>query len=149
MAAIVFNIAKGRAAYYGTLPLAADGLVAVLLSAAQADDALRDHITLGALLGTAGNTEATFTGYGRRTLSGVTVTVNNTTNAVELTGTVANWSPTTAQALVRILFCYDPDTAVGTDADLIPLVADDFVVTTATSGTLTYTTNAAGFYGAS
>lgn len=148
MAAFCFNIGKGRAAYYGTLPATNDAFIAVLLSAAQADDALRDHDDLAALLAAA-NTEATFTGYSRQTLSGVTVTVNDTTNVVSIDANDIVWNPTSAQALVRILICYDPDTTGGTDSSIIPLVADDFAITTPTSGTVTYQVNASGFYSAS
>jgi len=147
MAAFVFNIAKGRAAHYASLPAASDGLVAVLLSTAQADATLRDHDTLAAVLAAA-NTEATFAGYSRKALTGVTVTVDDTGESVSVDCDDPSWSPTAAQALVRILFCYDPATGSGTDAEIVPLVADDFALTTPTSGTVTYTVNAAGFYGA-
>lgn len=148
MAAFVFNIAKGRVAHYGTLPATNDALIAVLLSVAEADDALNNYDDLAALLAGTSD-EATFTGYSRQTLTGVTVTVNDTTNTVSVDADNVTWSPTSAQALVRILICYDPDTTGGTDSSIIPLVADDFAITTPTSGTVTYNVNAAGFFGAS
>ena len=148
MASFVPNIAKGRVAYYATLPAANDALVAVLFSAAQADATMRDHDTLAAVKAAA-NTEATFTGYSRQTLTGVTVTVDDTGETVSVDCNDPSWSPTAAQALVKIVFCYDPDTTTGTDADLVPLFADDFVLTTPTSGTVSYSVNAAGFFGAS
>jgi hypothetical protein len=66
------------------------------------------------------------------------VTVDDTNNRVDVDEADPSWSPTTAQALTRIGLFYDPDTTTGTDADLIPLFIDDFALTTATSGTLTY-----------
>jgi len=139
MAALIPNIAKGRVAHLATLPLANDGLVAVLLTAAQAEATLRDHATLAALLAASGNTEATFAGYSRKALTGVTVTVDNATDIVTVDCADPSWSPTAVQNILRIVFCYDPDTTGGTDADLIPIFIDDFAVTTPTSGTITYT----------
>lgn len=145
MAAGVFNIAKGKFAYYATLPGAADALVAVLLSAAEADDTLNNYDDLGALIAAAGNTEAAFSGYARATLANVVVTLDDTGNNVKVDCDDPGWSPTSAESLVKLLICYDGDTAAGTDANIIPLVYDDFVVTTPTSGTVTYNVAAGGF----
>lgn len=144
MAVLIPNIAKGRLAYYATLPAANDALVWVLFSGTETDDNLRDADTLSAIIALAVD-EATFTGYSRQTATGVTVTVDDTNNRVDLDAADPSWSPTSAQALTRIALCYDPDTTGGTDADLIPLLIDDFALTTATSGTLGYTVAAAGF----
>lgn len=146
--AVIPNIAKGRVAHYGTLPGAADGLVAVLFSAAEAEATLADYDNLGAVLAAAGNTEAVFTGYARQALTGVTVTVDDAGEVVNVDCADPSWSPTSAEALVKIGIFYDPDTAAGTDADLIPLFFDDFAVTTPTSGTVTYNVAAGGFFGA-
>ncbi|RMF51898.1 MAG: hypothetical protein D6746_17195, partial [Bacteroidetes bacterium] len=97
------------------------------------------------LLAATGNTEATFTGYSRQTLTGVTVTVDTVNNRVDVDCADPSWSPTSAESLVKIIFCYDPDTNTGTDADLVPLFHDDFVVTTPTSGTVTYQVAAGGW----
>ena len=148
MAALVFNIAKGRLAYLATLPAANDGLVALLLTAAQADASLRDHATVAAMLA-GGNTEATFTGYSRKALGGVTVTVDNVGDTVTVDCTDPVWNPTAAQALVRLVIAYDDDIAAGTDTSLIPLFADDFALTTPASGTVTYVVATGGFYQAS
>jgi hypothetical protein len=145
--AIIFNQAKGRLARYADLPNANDALIAVLFSTAQAEGTLQDYDTLTAVK--ASNTEATFTGYSRQTLTGVTVTVDDTGNTVSVDCNDPQWSPTSAQSLTKILICYDPDTTGGTDTDIIPLFADDFVVTTPTSGTVTYNVASGGFYTAS
>lgn len=144
MAALIPNIAKGKLAYYAGLPAANDALVWVLFSGTETDDNLRDADTLAAIVALAVD-EATFTGYARVTATGVTVTVDDTNNRVDIDAADPSWSPTSDQALTRIALCYDPDTTAGTDADLIPLFIDDFALTTATSGTLGYTVAAAGF----
>lgn len=146
MAAFIFNVAKGRFVHYATLPEANDAFVWVLLQSAglEADATLRDYDDLAALLA-ATNDEATFTGYSRVTATGVTVTVDDTNEWVSVDAADPSWSPTSAQALGKILLCYDPDTTGGTDAQIVPVFADDFVMTTPTSGTITYQVNAAGW----
>lgn len=146
--AIIFNVAKGRLARYADLPETSDALVAVLLSAAEAEGTLQDYDTLAAVLGGA-NTEAAFTGYSRQTLTNVTVTVDDGGNDVSVDCDDLEWSPTSAETLAKILICYDADTGTGTDTNITPLFADDFVVTTPTSGTVTYTVATGGFYTAS
>lgn len=146
--AIIFNVAKGRVARYADLPLTDDALVAVLLSTAEAEATLQDYVSLDAILAISGNVEATFIGYSRQALTGVTVTVDNTNNIVNVDCNDPVWSPTSQQALAKILFCYDPDTTSGSDAEIIPLFADNFSVTTPTSGTITYNVANLGFYGA-
>lgn len=147
MGAIVFNVAKGRLARYADLTAAGDELVAVLLSTAEADATLQDYDTLAALLA-GSNTEATFTGYSQQTLANVAVTVDDSGNTVKVDCDDPQWSPTSAQALAKIVFCYDPDGS-NTAASMIPLFADDFSATTPTSGTVTYNVATGGFYSAS
>lgn len=130
MANGVFNIALGRAAYYATLPAANDSLIVVLLQTAQADDTLRDHDTLAQVL--AANTEANFTNYARATAAGVAVTVNDTSNLVDVDINDVTWTNaggTTNNTLVKLLICYKPDTA-SADSAIIPLTFHDFAVTT-------------------
>lgn len=148
MAALIPNIAKGKLAYYAGLPAANDALIWVVFSGTETDDNIRDADHLTALIATSLD-EATFTGYSRQTATGVTVTVDDTNNRVDIDAADPVWSPTTAQAITRIGLFYDPDTTTGTDADLIPLFIDDFALTTATSGTLTYVVAASGFARAS
>jgi len=148
MAAIIPNIAKGKVAYYAGLPAANDALIAVLCTGSETDDNLRDADTLTAIIALAVN-EATFTGYSRQTLTGVSVTVDDTNNRVDVDANDPSWSPTAAEALTRLVICYDPDTTGGTDADLIPLFIDDFALTTPTSGTVSYTVASGGFFRAS
>jgi hypothetical protein len=145
MAALIPNMAKGKAAYYAGLPAANDALIWVLFSGTETDDNIRDADTLTAVIGTALN-EATFAGYARVTATGVSVTVDDTNNRTDVDAADPSWSPTAAEALTRIGLFYDPDTTTGTDADLVPLFIDDFALTTATSGTLTYTVATSGFF---
>lgn len=144
MAALIPNIAKGKFAYYAGLPAANDALIWVVFSGTETDDNIRDADHLTALIATSLD-EATFTGYARVTATGVSVTVDDTNNRVDVDANDPSWSPTSAQAITRIALCYDPDTTTGTDSDLIPLFVDDFALTTATSGTLTYVVASGGF----
>lgn len=150
MAAVIFNIAKGKFARYAMLPETADALVVLVLVTAglQSDATLIDYDTVSDILAAA-NDEATFTGYARVTASGVTVTVDDTNNWVDVDCADPQWSPTTAQAIGKIIVAYDNDTGAGTDANLIPLFADDFALTTPTSGTVTYQVASGGFARAS
>lgn len=144
MTQLIPNMAKGKFAYYATLPAANDALIWVVFSGTETDDNIRDADHLTAVIATSLD-EATFTGYGRVTASGVTVTVDDTNNRVDVDVADPSWSPTSAQAITRIGLFYDPDTTTGTDSDLVPVFVDDMALTTATSGTLTYTVASSGF----
>jgi hypothetical protein len=149
MADGVFNIAKGKAAYYATLPAANDALIVVLLKATglEADDTLNNYDDLAAILAAA-NDEADFTNYTRKTLASVTLTVDDTNNradadAADFTYTSAGGA--TNNSVGKALICYDPDTTAGTDSSIIPLTYHDAVFTT--DGTdQAIQLNTAGFY---
>lgn len=133
MADGVFNIAKGRVAYYATLPAANDALIVLLLTAADADSTLEDFDDLDTLLDGANNAEATFTNYARKTITSVTVTVDDANDRVDVDIADQTWSSAggaSNETTVKLLVCYDPDTTGGTDADIIPLTHHDFAVTT-------------------
>lgn len=125
MANFVFNIAKGRVAYYATLPAAADALVVVLLEAGglEADATLKDYTSLAALLAGSSNEQTTM---GRKTATGVTVNVDNITDRVDVDIADITWTAATGSPTGKLLVCYDADTASGTDSNLIPLTAHDF-----------------------
>jgi hypothetical protein len=145
----VFNIAKGKAAYYATLPAANDALIVVLLKATglEADDTLNNHDDLAALLAAA-NDEADFTNYTRKTLASVTLTVDDTNNRAD--ADVGDFTYTAAggasnNSIGKALVCYDPDTTGGADSSIIPLTDHDCVFTTdGTDQQITIAT--AGFY---
>jgi hypothetical protein len=150
MGTFVFNIAKGRVAELAALSGSNDAFLAILLksSGLETDSTLQDYDTLAAILaGT--NDEADFSGYSRATLTGVTVTVDDTNNRVDIDCDDPSWSPSAAQALGKLLICYDADTTTGTDANIVPLIGDDFVVTTPTTGQVTYQVASGGFFRAS
>lgn len=147
MAATVFNIAKGALAHYARLGSANDALVAIPLETAgiESDATLQDYDTVAALLAGTTNEQTTM---GRKTLTGVTVTVDDTNNRVDVDADDVAWAPATGNPVSRVAICYDADTMGGTDADLIPLFLDDLVATPA-GGAITYQVNVAGFFRAS
>lgn len=137
MADIVFNIAKGRIAHYGSLPAANDALLVVPLqtSGLVSDATMRDYDHLDAVL--AGATDEQTTMGRKLVTSGVTVTVDDTNDRVDIDMPDLTWTSATGNAISAILVCYVPDTTVGDttvpnsgrDDDIIPLSKHDFVVT--------------------
>lgn len=128
MANIVFNVALGKIKYYGELPAANDGLIAVPIETTGivSDATMRDYADLQTLLAGASNEQTTM---GRKTLSGVTVTVDNTNDRVAVDCADITWTAATGNAISAIVICYDPDTTTGTDADLVPLTKHDVSLT--------------------
>lgn len=128
MANKVTNIGKGRFVHFATLPATNDALIAVVLEATglEADDALQDYDDLAALLAGASNEQTTM---GRKTLTGVTVNVNDTTNVASVDVADITWLAATGNATGKLVICYDADTTAGTDANIIPLTLHDFSVT--------------------
>ncbi|CBG73119.1 hypothetical protein SCAB_60991 [Streptomyces scabiei 87.22] len=124
MANIVFNVALGRIAQYASLPNANDALVLVALEASGlvADSTMRDYDTLADVLAGASNEQTTVT---RKTLSGVTVTVNDASDRVDIDAADVVYTSPTGNPVGAVVVCYDPDTTTGTDADLIPLTKHD------------------------
>lgn len=115
----------------------------LFLKTAEADDALRDHEDLAALLGAAGNTEADFTGYARKTAITGTLTVDHTNNWVDLDIPDQIWDPAggaTNNGLVDMVTYYQNSAA---DSGRVPQFVHDFVTTTDGSS-LTSQINAAG-----
>lgn len=128
MANIVFNIALGKLAQYASLPLANDALIMVPIetSGIVADSVMRDYADLSTLLAGASNEQTTM---GRKTLTGVTVTVDNTNDRVAIDCADVTWTAPTGNAISAVVICYDPDTTTGTDSDLIPLTKHDVTLT--------------------
>ncbi|MDX3026732.1 hypothetical protein [Streptomyces scabiei] len=124
MANIVFNVALGRLAHYASLPATNDALVLVALEASGlvTDATMRDYDTLADVLAGASNEQTTVT---RKTLSGVTVTVNDTNDRVDIDAADVVYTSPTGNPVGAVVVCYDPDTTTGTDADLIPLIKHD------------------------
>lgn len=128
MANLVFNISLGRVATLAALPAANDALIAVPIETTGlvTDSVIRDYDDLAALLAGASNEQTTM---GRKTLTGVTVTVDDTNDRVAADAADIVWTGATGNPVSAIVICYDPDTTTGTDADLIPLTKHDWVIT--------------------
>ena len=128
MADFPFNIAKGRIAYYASLPAANDALIVIPIEASgvESDATLRDYDTVSALLAASNNEQSTM---GRKTVTSVTVTVDDSNDRVDIDIADQTWTAATGNAISDLLIAYDPDTTGGTDADLIPLTWHDFAIT--------------------
>jgi hypothetical protein len=154
MGDIVFNVAKGRVAELhdrvdGNDP-APSALILVLLKTAPSDATLKDFDTLADILA-GGGVEADFTSYGRKTLTDANIsasTVDDTNDRREADIPDQTWSAAggvSNNTLAKLLVCYDANTGAGTDADIVPLTAHDFVVTT-NGGDIATNVNAAGYF---
>lgn len=129
MADYVTNVGKGRHVWYAAQAQAGGGpvLTAVVLEAADldTDDELQDFDTLSALLAGDSNEQTTM---GRKDLSNVTVTVDDTGNEASWDADDLVWEDATGNATGKIVICYDP-TGSTADTGLIPLTIHDFEVT--------------------
>ena len=126
MANLVFNIALGKIGYYAGLPAANDGLVLIALesSGLETDAVLRDKADFASLVSGTTNEQTT---VGRKALTGVTGTVDNTNDRIAVDSADVTWSAPTGNAISAVVICYDPDTTTGTDSDLIPLTKHDLL----------------------
>lgn len=129
MADIVFNVALGKVRWYceqagvGNAALVAVPLEAVGL----VDDAtMRDYDTLAQILAGASNEQTTL---GRKTITAVSETVNDTDNRFEADCADLVWTTPSGNAVGAIVLCYDPDTTGGADADLVPLTKHGWAMT--------------------
>lgn len=135
MANVLFDSAKGRWVEKYLLPVGGDNIIVVLLQASglQVDATLNNYSTLAALLA-GGNTEATFTNYGRKVLSGVDITVSVNTSTGVTTVDIPDQVWTSAGGAVNnglgaLLTCYR-QTSATPDSGILPLTKHDFAVTT-------------------
>jgi len=124
MANITFNVALGRAAALAALPAASDALILIPLesSGLETDAVLRDKDSFADLVSGTTNEQTTL---GRKSLTGVTVTVNDAADRVEIDAADVTWTSPTGNAVGAMVVCYDPDSGTGTDADLIPVTKAD------------------------
>lgn len=119
--------------------------VVLLLSAAEVDDTLDNYDSVQAMLAAAGNTEAAFTNYARKTGITITATEDDAGNTYALDIPDQTWTSaggTTDETLAKLVF------AIQTGADdstLIPVSHQDFTPTTDGSD-LTAQINADGVY---
>ena len=128
MADFVFNVAKGKVKYYAELPGTNDALIVIPLesSGLEADATLKDYDTVSALLAGTTNEQTT---AGRKTITSVTVTPDDTNDRLDLDFADQTWTALTGNAIGALLVAYDPDITGGTDADLIPLTKHDWAIT--------------------
>lgn len=128
MANIVFNVSLGRVAYDATLPNASDALIIVPIETTgiETDAVLRDYDDLNTLLAASNNEQ---TSMGRKTVTSVTVTVNDTNDRVECDFADLTWTAATGNPISALLVCYDNDTGAGTDSNIRPLTKHDFAIT--------------------
>ena len=129
MADFVFNCSKGRVAYYASLPAANDGIVIIALEATglETDATLKDYDDVASLL--AGSTNEQTTAARKVLTTGITVTVDDTNDRVDIDAPDQVYTALTGNPIGALLFAYDPDTTTGTDSTLIPLTKHDFAVT--------------------
>lgn len=153
MANFIFNIAKGRGVeYYNRVKSndpANSAFIVVMLATAglEADAVLIDKATLADVL--AGTTnEATNTNYVRKVLTDIelaALTVDNVNDRVDLDMPDQSWATVAAgDNWSKMIVCYDSDTTLGTDANIVPVAAYD-VSLTPDGSTLNVIINAAGW----
>ena len=144
MADIAFNISKGRVVHYASLPATNDALVLVPIETTgiESDATLMDYDTLDAILAGASAEQTTM---GRKTVTDVTVTVDDANDRVDVDIPDQTWVAASGNAISALVVCYDPDTTAGDDTTLIPLTKHDFVATPS-GGDITAQIATAGFY---
>lgn len=145
MANFAFNISKGEIKKYCKLDGGAnDALIVIPIEATgvEADDTLNNYDDVAALLVGTNNEQTTM---GRKTISSVTITVDDINNWVDCDFADQVWTGATGNAISDLLVAYDPDTTAGTDSSLVPLTFHDFAVTPDGSD-ITAQVAAAGFF---
>jgi hypothetical protein len=134
----IFNVAKGRIATYAAAPGPATLVVVLFKGTIVADTVMRDYTTLA--LAIAGNAEADFTNYARKTLAGSAANVDQANDWVDITGTnftytAAGNSGTTAgtgtgnNVIGKLLVCYN-STGSAADSAIVPMSFHDCVFST-------------------
>jgi hypothetical protein len=128
VADFIFNIAKGKIKYYAELPATNDAWIVVPVesSGLETDSTLKDYDDLSTLLAGTTNEQTTL---GRKTVSSVTITVDDTNDRVDLDIADQVWTATAGNAVGALIVCYDGDTTGGTDSNLTPLSKHDFAFT--------------------
>ena len=91
MSDFVFNIAKGRVAHLASLPGTNDALILIPIEASgvESDATLVDYDDVATLLAAANNEQSTM---GRKTITSVSVTVDDSNNRVDVDFADQVWS---------------------------------------------------------
>lgn len=157
MANFVFNIAKGRVAELYNRVDTNDGANSALIvlvlatSGLESDATLIDVDTVTALVAGATN-EVTNSGYARKVLTDADIsamTPDDTNDRMDLDIADQTWTAVVAgDGWSKLVIAYDNDTTGGTDANIVPLTAHDFVVVPDGSD-ITAQIASAGFFRAS
>jgi hypothetical protein len=156
MANFTFDIAKGRVAeFYNrakTNDPANSALVVIILATTglESDTILQRKTDMSAMV--SGTTrEVTNTNYTRKTIKATLAALapDYVNDRTQLTMPNMTWTAVAAgSGWSKLLITYDNDTTGGTDTNLIPLTAHDFIITPDGSD-ITAQIAAAGFYQAS
>lgn len=155
MADFVFNIAKGRVVEFynrveGNDPTNSAFIIVVLAtSGLESDATLKDKDDLAALVSGSTN-EVTNTGYARKVLTDSDLASlpapDDTNDRYDIDLPDQTWTAVSAgDGWSKLVVCYDANTTSGSDSDIIPLCAYDFVVTPDGSDIIAQF-NAAGFF---
>lgn len=139
MADFVFNIAKGRVVELYNRVKSNDPansaliIVAIKTTGIVSDAVMIDYDDLATLLAGASD-EATNTGYARKTLTDADLAAlpapDDTNDRYDIDLPDQTWTAVAAAGggWSKLVVCYDNDTTAGTDSNLLPLTAHDFVV---------------------
>ena len=120
----VFNIAKG--AFVEKIRDTGTNVLVLLLTVNEADAALLDHRELNALLGAAGNTEASDASYGRKTGITATLSIDDANERVDVDIPDQTWTALAGSAITKLIVAYEESAA---ETGRIPLSHHDFAVT--------------------
>lgn len=138
MADQILNVAKGKFAEWAARVNANDPANSVLVidllatSGLETDAVLKDKDTFSDLV--SGTTNfATGTGWARKVLDqtgGITVTIDDTNDRTDVDCPDQTWTAVAdvADDVSRLVPGYDSDSTAGTDANIVPISAHDFVV---------------------
>lgn len=134
MANFTFNIAKGRVVEFYNRVKANDPansaliLVPIQTTGIETQAVLQDKDDLAAVL--AGTTDEQVT-MGRKVLTDVELAAlpapDDTNDRFDLSLPTTVYAGATGNGISQFVVCYDADTTSGTDANIIPLTAFDFV----------------------
>lgn len=155
MANYVFGTAAlGKAGAYVADVLAGgnDGIVWIPMLTSGTAEQAEGLTTFQAVEADANFSEQVHASWGRivhdETGDGLAYAFDATNNRMEADSNDLVWAaPVTGNNTVGLIACYDPDTTVGDDSTLVPLVHLDMVVT-ANGQQVTFQFNAEGWYNA-
>jgi len=122
MSAFTFNIAKGRVV---ELFLSAPNGQVVLLTAAEADNVLKDYDTLSAILAAPGNVELAHASYARKTGVAGVVVIDDALDESRVDLSPQVWAGLQGSPVVKAIVCFQH----ATSGIVIPLTGHDVVFT--------------------